>query len=70
MDQFESSDDWNYSVAWINGFSKNLKLGQGIFLKGKHALKNDLNRDFKEIIHIKFTINFGSKYLSIIKLNY
>ena len=58
MDQFESSDDWNYSVAWINGFSKNLKLGQGIFLKGKHALKNDLKRDFQRNnpykIHNKF----------------
>ena len=31
MDQFESSDDWNYSVAWINGFSKKLKNWDKVF---------------------------------------
>ena len=48
MDEFELNHDCNYSVAWIDGFSKNSRLGQGIFLKGRHASKNDLNSYFQK----------------------
>ena len=35
MDEFESDDQWNYSVAWIDTLKTGKSLGRGILLRGQ-----------------------------------
>ncbi len=42
MDGFEASDDWTYSVAWIDCLAKGDALGRSILMRGEHAAETDL----------------------------
>lgn len=42
MDGFEASDDWSYSVAWIDCLAKGDAMGRSILMRGEHATVADL----------------------------
>ena len=42
MDCFEASDDWTYSVAWIDCLAKGDSMGRSIMMRGEHAKGTDL----------------------------
>jgi len=42
MDLFEKSNDWTYTVAWIDCLSKGENMGRSIMIRGDHALKEEL----------------------------
>ncbi len=42
MDGFEASDNWTYSVAWIDCLAKGDSLGRSILMRGEHASETDL----------------------------
>ncbi len=41
MDVFESSNDWTYSVAWIDCLAKGESLGRSIVMRGEHLLRSE-----------------------------
>lgn len=43
MEVFEKSEDWTYSVAWIDCIAKRESLGRSIIMRGEHAKPNELN---------------------------
>ena len=45
MDLFEESEEWTYSVAWIDCLVKGKHLGRGILMRGEHATLEDLDKD-------------------------
>ena len=42
MDSFEASNDWTYSVAWIDCLAKGDAMGRSIMMRGEHAKAADL----------------------------
>ncbi|MEI6892682.1 MAG: FAD-binding oxidoreductase [Pontiella sp.] len=42
MDAFEASNDWTYSVAWIDCLAKGDRMGRSILMRGEHATASDL----------------------------
>lgn len=42
MDCFESSNNWTYSVAWIDCLAKGDAMGRSIMMRGEHALPGEL----------------------------
>jgi decaprenylphospho-beta-D-ribofuranose 2-oxidase len=42
MGHCETSKDWRYTVAWIDGLSTGSKLGRGLVFRGEHARANEL----------------------------
>ncbi|MDF7800769.1 FAD-binding oxidoreductase [Pontiellaceae bacterium B1224] len=42
MDGFEASNDWTYSVAWIDCLAKGDAMGRSILMRGEHATASDL----------------------------
>ncbi|MDF7822461.1 FAD-binding oxidoreductase [Pontiellaceae bacterium B12227] len=42
MDAFEASNDWTYSVAWIDCLAKGDRMGRSILMRGEHATTSDL----------------------------
>jgi FAD/FMN-containing dehydrogenase len=49
MDGFESSEDWTYSVAWIDCLAKGDAMGRSILMRGEHASAEELiNATHKE----------------------
>ena len=42
MDLFEESEDWPYSVAWIDCLTKGSSMGRGVLMRGEHATVADL----------------------------
>ncbi|VGO19442.1 FAD-binding oxidoreductase [Pontiella sulfatireligans] len=42
MDGFEASNDWTYSVAWIDCLAKGDALGRSIMMRGEHATATEL----------------------------
>jgi FAD/FMN-containing dehydrogenase len=45
MDLFEQSEDWTYSVAWIDCLAKGSSMGRGILTRGEHARVADLQQE-------------------------
>lgn len=39
---FDESEDWTYTVAWIDCLQKGKKMGRSIMMRGEHALKSEL----------------------------
>lgn len=39
---FEESEDWTYTVAWIDCLQKNKNIGRSILMRGEFALKTEL----------------------------
>ncbi len=39
---FEESEDWTYTVAWIDCLQKGKNIGRSILIRGEHALKVEL----------------------------
>ncbi len=55
---FEESEDWNYTVAWIDCLQKGKNIGRSILLRGEFALKAELPNNFAENpLRIKKKIN-------------
>ncbi len=42
MDLFEESENWPYSVAWIDCLARGKQMGRGILTRGEHARVSDL----------------------------
>ncbi|THB66790.1 MAG: FAD-binding oxidoreductase [Gammaproteobacteria bacterium] len=42
MDVFEDSDDWTYSVAWIDCLMQGENMGRSLMMRGEHAGENEL----------------------------
>ena len=42
MDYFEASNDWTYSVAWIDCLAKGESMGRSIMMRGEHATEGEL----------------------------
>lgn len=42
MQIFEASQDWTYTVAWIDGLAKGNALGRSLVYRGEHARLSDL----------------------------
>lgn len=42
MDSFEASNDWTYSVAWIDCLAKGDAMGRSIMMRGEHATAAEL----------------------------
>lgn len=42
MDVFEDSDDWTYSVAWIDCLMKGENMGRSLMMRGEHATVDEL----------------------------
>lgn len=42
MDGFELSDNWTYSVAWIDCLAKGDAMGRSILMRGEHCTKGEL----------------------------
>lgn len=42
MDSFEASNDWSYSVAWIDCLAKGDAMGRSIMMRGEHAKSSEL----------------------------
>ena len=60
MDEFESDDQWNYSVAWIDMLKTGKSLGRGILLRGQHAKAEEINHG----------LNYSKSRSTNINLNY
>jgi FAD/FMN-containing dehydrogenase len=45
MDLFEESEDWTYSVAWIDCLTRGKNMGRGFIMRGEHATLADLAGD-------------------------
>ncbi|MCF7848073.1 MAG: FAD-binding oxidoreductase [Kiritimatiellales bacterium] len=48
MDCFEASDDWTYSVAWIDCLAKGDAMGRSIMMRGEHARAAELVQHFRK----------------------
>ncbi|MEN8253957.1 MAG: FAD-binding oxidoreductase [Verrucomicrobiota bacterium] len=48
MDCFEASNDWTYSVAWIDCLAKGDKMGRSIMMRGEHAKAGELRNPFRK----------------------
>ncbi len=42
MDCFETSNDWTFSMAWIDCLAKGEAMGRSILMRGEHARKDEL----------------------------
>ncbi len=42
LDAFEASQNWTYSVAWIDALASGRKLGRSLLIRGEHAQRDDL----------------------------
>jgi len=45
MDLFEQSEDWTYSMAWIDCLTTGDSMGRGILMRGEHARLSDLEKE-------------------------
>lgn len=45
---FEESENWTYTVAWIDCLQKGNNIGRSILMRGEHALKAELPPKFSE----------------------
>ncbi len=43
MDLFEASQDWTYTMAWVDILQSGSKLGRSVLFRGEHAKKEELN---------------------------
>jgi FAD/FMN-containing dehydrogenase len=44
MDLFEESEEWPYSVAWIDCITTGKNMGRGLLTRGEHATLDDLKK--------------------------
>lgn len=45
---FEESEDWTYTVAWIDCLQKGKNIGRSILMRGEHALRDELPANLKK----------------------
>ena len=45
---FEESEDWTYTVAWIDCLQKGKNVGRSILMRGEHAMKAELPENLKK----------------------
>lgn len=45
---FEESEDWTYTVAWIDCLQKGKNIGRSILMRGEHALRDELPASLKK----------------------
>lgn len=45
---FDESEDWTYTVAWIDCLQKGKNIGRSILMRGEHALKDELPASLKK----------------------
>jgi FAD/FMN-containing dehydrogenase len=49
MENFENSDSWTYSVAWIDCLAKGKSLGRSILMRGEHAERSEVPINQKKL---------------------
>lgn len=54
---FEESENWTYTVAWIDCLQKGDKIGRSILMRGEHALRSELPQKQKLEIPKKLSPN-------------
>ncbi len=42
----EESENWTYTVAWLDCFKKNKNLGRGVMIRGEHAVLSELPKRY------------------------
>lgn len=45
---FDESEDWTYTVAWIDCLQKGKNIGRSILMRGEHALRDELPANLKK----------------------
>ncbi|KQT26056.1 FAD-linked oxidase [Chryseobacterium sp. Leaf405] len=45
---FEESENWTYTVAWIDCLQRGKNIGRSILMRGEHAFQHELPEKFKE----------------------
>lgn len=45
---FDESEDWTYTVAWIDCLQKGKNIGRSILMRGEHALRDELPASLKK----------------------
>lgn len=45
---FEESENWTYTVAWIDCLQKGKNIGRSILMRGEHAFQHELPQNLKE----------------------
>ena len=45
---FEESEDWTYTVAWIDCLQKGKNVGRSILMRGEHAMKAELPENLRK----------------------
>lgn len=45
---FDESEDWTYTVAWIDCLQKEKNIGRSILMRGEHALRDELPASLKK----------------------
>lgn len=45
---FEESENWTYTVAWIDCLQKGNNIGRSILMRGEHAFQHELPQNFKD----------------------
>ncbi|QCX52502.1 FAD-binding oxidoreductase [Elizabethkingia sp. JS20170427COW] len=50
---FEESEDWTYTVAWIDCLQKGKNMGRSLMMRGEHALKSDLPAKIQQPLKLK-----------------
>ncbi|QBG47105.1 FAD-binding oxidoreductase [Verrucomicrobia bacterium S94] len=72
MDGFEMSEDWTYSVAWIDCLARGDAMGRSILMRGEHATTTDLVNQVhkndpltvKKGMHLGIPVNFPNFVLN------
>ncbi|MEM3846301.1 MAG: FAD-binding oxidoreductase, partial [Candidatus Parvarchaeota archaeon] len=57
MEYFEQSQDYTYSVAWIDCLAKNEHIGRSILMRGEHALEFELPQNTPLLLKEKRKLN-------------
>ena len=58
MDLFEESEQWPYSVAWIDCITRGKQMGRGILTRGDHAKIEDLEDETQRQTPLKLKPRF------------
>ncbi len=45
LDVYEQSEEWGYSLAWIDCLARGRNMGRGVLMRGEHAKMSDLTTD-------------------------
>ena len=62
MDLFEQSEDWTYTVSWIDCLASGKNIGKSILMRGEHAKRAEMPTKIKESDYLRYS---GKQKLNI-----